>query len=286
MAGRSRRTTERTPPPRPELVRPLGEAQQLLGEQLSKGAGLLQTEIVSREDLAGTKRAFRNWEDYNKELLRRLFSTEELADEFGASVRMIYSLGPSSLQEDLAEFRSDGATRLRRLESVIERLPLYTAASELRVPKRDAHPRRAFVVHGRDHGPRDAVRNFLHDIDVEAVVLEDQPNKGRTIIEKFEAHVDVGFAIVILTPDDVGAATEETDEARPRARQNVILELGFFIGLLGRARVAPIKVGELEVPSDVDGIVYIDFDRGGAWKLRLAKELKAAGIDVDLNRAV
>lgn len=285
MARRTRRTTERTPSPRPELVRPLAEAQTVLSDQVAKGAELLATEVNSREDLGSVSRSFRNWEDYTKELLRRLFTTDELSDEFGASVRMIYSLGPSSLGEDIDEFRSDGRVRLRRLESIAERLPLYVSESEMPAVS-SVPPRRLFIVHGRDHGPRDAVRNFLRDLDVEVVVLEDQPNQGRTIIEKFEANVDVAFAVVILTPDDVGAPKDEMDNARPRARQNVTLELGFFIGLLGRARVAPIKVGDIEVPSDVDGIVYIDFDRGGAWKLALGKELKAAGIDVDLNRAV
>lgn len=287
MAKRSRPT--QPPRSRPELVRPPSEAADLLREQLSKGSDLLRADVASREQLAEVKRRFRNWEEYVEELLRRLFTTEELSEEFGASVRMIYSLGPSSLQEDLGEFRSDGAIRVRRLESIIERLPLFGARE---VPHheeprgRGAPVRRAFIVHGRDHGPRDAIRNFLRDLEVEPVVLEDQPNQGRTIIEKSEANVDVGFAVIILTPDDIGAPKDEKDEARPRARQNVLLELGFFIGLLGRGRVAPIKVGDLEVPSDVDGIAYIDYDRGGAWKLRLAKELKAAGIEVDMNRAV
>lgn len=272
------------------MARPLSEATDLLQEQLSKGSDLLSADVASRQQLAEVKRRFRNWEEYVQELLRRLFTTEELPEEFGASVRMIYSLGPSSLQEDLEEFRSDGAIRVRRLESIIERLPLFAASERLdrseEPPPRNAPLRRAFIVHGRDHGPRDAIRNFLRDLDIEPVILEDQANQGRTIIEKFEAHVDVGFAVIVLTPDDIGAAKDEKHEARPRARQNVLLELGFFIGLLGRGRVAPIKVGDLEVPSDVDGIVYIDYDSGGAWKLRLAKELKAAGIEVDMNRAV
>lgn len=288
MARRSR--PPQPPKSRPELARPLSETTDLLQEQLSKGSDLLRTDVGSREELGQVKRRFRNWEEYVQELLRRLFSTEELSDEFGASVRMMYSLGPSSLQEDIGDFRSDGGIRVRRLESIIERLPLFAAREgprqEHEAASAGAPVRRAFIVHGREQGPRDAIRNFLRDLDVEPVVLEDQPNQGRTIIEKFEASVDVGFAVIVLTPDDIGAAKDEKDEARPRARQNVLLELGFFIGLLGRARVAPLKIGDVEVPSDVDGIVYIDYDPGGAWKLRLAKELKAAGIEVDMNRAI
>ena len=288
MARRTRGKTPTGPPERPELTKPVAEAQRLLQEQIQKGTELLKRPMQSRDELGAVRRAFRNWEDYNKELLRRLFTTDELSDEFGAAVRMVYSLGESSLPEDISEFQSDSRARLRRLESISARVPLLAPDALEPAPSARAQtpPRRVFIVHGRDRGPREAIRNFLRVLDIEPVVLEEQPNQGRTLIEKFEANIDVSFAVVILTPDDIGAPKEGLDNARPRARQNVILELGYFIGLLGRRNVAPIKAGDLDVPSDVDGIAYIDFDRGGAWKLQLGKELKAAGIDVDLNRAV
>ena len=107
------------------------------------------------------------------------------------------------------------------------------------------------------------------------------PNKGRTIIEKFEAYADVEFAVVILSADDIGGMSR--DALRPRARQNVILELGFFIGRLGRERVAALRPGDLEEPADVTGIVYTPMDPAGAWKTKLGQELRAAGLRVDLN---
>ena len=94
---------------------------------------------------------------------------------------------------------------------------------------------------------------------------------------------DVGFAIVLLTPDDVGRALLEVIE-KPRARQNVILELGFFIGKLGRERVCALKTAELEIPSDFGGVVYTEMDKHEAWKMNLAKELKAAGYYIDMNK--
>jgi predicted nucleotide-binding protein len=90
-----------------------------------------------------------------------------------------------------------------------------------------------------------------------------------------------------LGPDDVGCLEEERDTPtawEPRSRQNVIFELGFFIGLLGRARVCALKFGEVRVPSDYDGVVYVPFDEGGAWRYALGREINASGIDVDLNR--
>lgn len=94
----------------------------------------------------------------------------------------------------------------------------------------------------------------------------------------------MAYAIVLLTPDDVGGKTAQ--ELQPRARQNVVLELGYFLGRLGRDRVCGLHRGELELPSDYMGVVYIAFDAGGGWRLQLAKELKAAGFTVDMNKAL
>ncbi|HAE54972.1 MAG: hypothetical protein CMI62_02975 [Parvibaculum sp.] len=142
-------------------------------------------------------------------------------------------------------------------------------------------PRKAFIVHGHDDAAREAVARFLERLNFEAIVLHEQANQGRTIIEKIEAHGDVGFAVVLLTPDDIGGMSE--DDLRPRARQNVLLELGYFVGRLGRARVCALKKGDVEVPSDFDGVVYQNLDAAGAWKTALGKELQAAGFNIDWN---
>ena len=144
--------------------------------------------------------------------------------------------------------------------------------------------RRVFVVHGHDEAARETVARFLERLKLVPVILHEQPNEGRTIIEKIEDHADVGFAVVLLTPDDVGALATERDDLKPRARQNVILELGYFIGELGRERVCALKKGGVETPSDYDGVVYTELDEAGAWKIGLVKELKAAGFQVDANR--
>ena len=118
------------------------------------------------------------------------------------------------------------------------------------------------------------------------MILHEQPNQGRTIIEKFEEHAQVGFAVVLLTPDDVGSLKGENNHLKPRARQNVIFEFGFFIGRLGRHRVCALTKGDVEIPSDYDGVVYVPLDDHGAWKMKLVKELKAAEFDVDANLAL
>lgn len=140
-----------------------------------------------------------------------------------------------------------------------------------------------FVVHGRDQGALAEVKQFLGQLGVEPVILQELPNQGRTIIEKFEDHSHVGFAVVLCTPDDDGGLASEDAERLPRARQNVVFEWGFFIGKLGRDRVCALIKGDVEIPSDYSGVLYVEMDERGAWRLDLAKELKEAQYAVDLN---
>lgn len=145
---------------------------------------------------------------------------------------------------------------------------------------------KVFVIHGRDDGAKQTVARFLERLSLKPVILHEQPNEGRTIIEKFEDHTDVGFAVVLLTPDDVGSLTDEETNLKPRARQNVIFEFGYFIGKLDRKRVCALVKGDVEKPSDYDGVLYIPLDDFGGWEKRLIKELKSAGFEIDANRAL
>ena len=144
--------------------------------------------------------------------------------------------------------------------------------------------RKVFVVHGHDEAAREAVARFLEQTNSEPIILHEQANKGQTIIEKIEEHGDVGFAVVLLTTDDLGG--EDERHLAPRARQNVIFELGYFIARLGRERVAALKQDSVEVPSDFSGVVYLTYDSRKAWKEALAKELKAAGFEIDWNKVM
>jgi predicted nucleotide-binding protein len=145
--------------------------------------------------------------------------------------------------------------------------------------------RKVFIVHGRSDVALRKVSEFLKSLDLEVVILYRQPNQGQTVIEKFEKHSDVGFAVVLLTPDDEGAPVNEPTKKQKRARQNVILELGYFIARLGRERVCPLRVGEVELPSDIHGIVWVPYDNAGDWRVKLAEEINLSGIKVDMGRA-
>lgn len=143
---------------------------------------------------------------------------------------------------------------------------------------------KVFIVHGHDEAARETVARFIERIGLEAIILHEQANQGLTIIEKVVAHSDVGFAVVLLTPDDEGSKVGGKPE--PRARQNVLLELGFFIGHLGRDKVCALKRGEVEIPSDFAGVLWHAMDSSGGWKQALARELTAAGHSIDWNRVM
>jgi predicted nucleotide-binding protein len=145
--------------------------------------------------------------------------------------------------------------------------------------------KRVFIVHGHDAEARETVARFLGNIGFEPIILHEQASRGRTVIEKVEANSDVSFAVVLLTPDDVGRAKAEND-LEPRARQNVLLELGFFIAKLGRDRVCALKRGDVVIPSDFAGVVWTEWDLAGAWKTALGKELQAAGHQIDWNEVM
>lgn len=168
------------------------------------------------------------------------------------------------------------------IRSLEEDLAEPTGAA-VAVPARDLS--KVFIVHGHDGEPREAVARCLERLGLDAVILHERPNKGRTIITKFrEEAAGVGFAVVLMTPDDVGKAEKATD-LRPRARQNVVFELGFFIGALGPDRVAALVKGDIERPSDFDGVVYISLDDAD-WQMRLGRELQAAGYHIDWNKVM
>jgi len=154
-----------------------------------------------------------------------------------------------------------------------------------------ASRKKVFVVHGHDHALKGDLEIFLREIGLEPVVLHRQPDEGLTVIEKFERHSDVGFAFVILTPDDIAydKSQAEVDERQRkveyRARQNVIFEFGYFAGKLGRANVCCIYKEGVTLPSDLSGLLYKkvtssieDIGYG------LIQELKTAGFDLAISR--
>jgi predicted nucleotide-binding protein len=162
------------------------------------------------------------------------------------------------------------------IDALKEGISFATPVAIAPTPASSPASKEIFVVHGRDSPAKIEVARLIQKAGLKDVILHEQPNQGRTIIEKFEAHGGAaGFAVVVATADDVGGLDQ--DHLEPRARQNVIGEMFWFAGRLGRDRVCVLVKGKIEMPSDFAGIGYTDMDDRGAWKAELLRELQAAG---------
>jgi len=265
------------------------EAESKLYARIELGRSLLNTTITSQSDYDQIKQERSKWDSFNLELLKRMFDNEAVAEEY----HRVSIWGPIYMNMGLAQsiqsYKEGLNNKIGKIESIVERLQLIPepASVESQIQgEKEYNNKNVFIVHGHDEAAKVNVARFLEKLGLTPIILHEQPNKGRTIIEKFEDHAaEVGFAVVLLTPDDIGAAKDAADSLRERARQNVILELGYFSGALGRDRVCVLYKDEVEIPNDYLGVVYTPLDSSGGWNLKLAKELKESGFDIDMNRA-
>lgn len=165
--------------------------------------------------------------------------------------------------------------------------PALAQEPEAAAPAVDVTPAKIFLVHGRDEAAKHAVARFLERrVGLDVIILSEQPNRGRSILTKFQQEADgAAFAVVLMTGDDMGGlraelAGGEAPAPVRRPRQNVIFEMGFFIGQLGVDRVCALVPAGVEKPSDYDGIVYVPLDDQDGWQRKLVTELHAANVPV------
>ena len=141
---------------------------------------------------------------------------------------------------------------------------------------------KVFIVHGHNEMLKQSVARLVEKQGIQPIILDERVNLGKTIIAKFEKYSNVGAAICLFTDDDIGKAKSEPNDKK-RARQNVVFEAGYFIGKLGREKVVIVSEKDIELPSDMSGIVYIDTD---SWEFKILQELKAIGYNIDLNKLI
>jgi len=281
------------------------------------------SKVLSKDDLVNAVRAIqRRIEDlkaFDVSLVQKRFDPKAnalhdkieatLADIFGNNTPEFYrhrvgSLddlpspifleGPSySPREIQASYKEGIEAAIIQLDSLRDLLNERMADMEATslpstqpVPQQKPVGNRIFIVHGHDEAAKEIMARFIEQLSLTPVILHEQPSGGNTIIEKLMAHVDVDFTVVLLTPDDVGSSSSAPSSLKSRARQNVVFELGLFIGVLGRKKVCALYKGDVELPSDYQGVLYVPMDDTGGWKLLLARELRNAGLNVDMNKAV
>ena len=265
------------------------EAEQKIKTQIDKGRQLVNRKILSEYDLEEADAEFENWSKYNEELLLRLFDNSAIADKYTDFYGGSYST-MATLADQIGYYRRDFTRKINRLQGILDQLELIPEQPDdtphvSSAESATTSSNEVFIVHGHDRAFKSEVARFVEHLGLEATILEEKPGGGRTIIEKFERYAsNAGFAIVLLTPDDVGAPRDRQEDLKPRARQNVIFEIGYFFKGLGRGRVCAMSKEEVEFPSDLNGVNYVLLDSEDGWKLKLFREMQEAGLPVDSSK--
>ncbi|WP_267402107.1 MULTISPECIES: nucleotide-binding protein [unclassified Chryseobacterium] len=286
----AKKTNQHKEIPQTELLISQEEFKKSLGERIKIGEEISQKKIGSISEFEELKEKYNIWNDYNSEYLKQSFNNEynEYRDRYDKCALFIgFAQGvraqtPNDKVLHFNEVLNAKIFNLKKLE--IKADLLKSKIEKSKNGKEDIMiSNRIFIVHGHDDRTKIDVARTIEKLGLEPIILSEQPNQGQTIIEKFELHSDVDFAIIILTADDLGRAKKEAED-KYRARQNVIIEMGYFIGKLGRNKIFPLYENGVELPSDVHGVLYTPLDEIGNWKFKLAKELNACGYNVDANK--
>jgi predicted nucleotide-binding protein len=258
-------------------------AIELIRNQQEKGKAILSSRPVTHDSL-------RNWSHMTCEILTKAFGRpSDNINKFEWSGQGSYLMDESEAYYESLRAK-EMQSKISFLDTCIELLQLEITENITPVSIKDVlgspKTKDIFLVHGHDNEVKESVARFLSKLSLNPIILHERPDKGRTIIEKFEEeHQSASAAVILMTADDVGASKENTGDLKSRARQNVILELGFFLGRLGRNNVCVLFDPKVEKPSDYEGVLFISLS-DDTWKLKLVRELKAAGLDVDANLAL
>lgn len=278
MVTKAKKTIERG---QPEIAP--DKAIQLINTQIESGEDILRGGSIEKD-------VYSTWELLTKNYLEKAFGKNSPNINSVSDVGKYGSFPMGASEGWWNDHQAKSLrTQLSKMKGLIELLKTELELQQGSVISHQAsiHGHKIFLVHGHDEAALQETARFLEKLDQEVIILREQTNQGRTIIEKFEDYADVGFAIVLLTSDDKGGPKSvDAQSQKPRARQNVIFEFGYFIGRLGRNRVCALYRPDVEIPSDYSGVLYQELDDKGGWRLQLAKELIAAGLTVDMNKAL
>lgn len=230
-------------------------------------------------NISSSDAMFQAWQSKAERFLIRKYGKDSF--EHTSFSRTYFSLLAFTSNTPESDFVLACQSDLRKTEAIFQTY-LEEMAEEKAPTSTPIQPMsytKVFIVHGHDGELKQSVARVIEKQGIEAVILTEQANQGKTIIEKFENYSDVGGAICLFTSDDVGHANADSSN-HSRARQNVVFETGYFIGKLGREHIVILSDNDIEMPSDLSGVVYTNT---GNWQFELLKELKAMGYTIDLN---
>lgn len=263
-----------------------------LEKRIEIGEEIFNRNILTEQELTTAKSNYRLWTDYNLEMLKQVFSIEK-NDYMGSYDHAGYSFlgqigevqgNPLQTFKNLVNYKLDNLkSLLTRAELLRYQAPNNTTLS-IATPTKTLSKTEVFIVHGHDEGAKSKTARFIEKLGLKPIILHEQASGSKTVIEKIEAYSNVGFGIVLYTPCDIGAKKEDNPSLKNRARQNVVFEHGFLIGKIGRENVCALVKNDIETPNDISGVVYVKMDDEDAWHIKIARELRNSGYEIDMNK--
>lgn len=301
------------------LIMPAGKLKPLLEGQIETGKKLLQMPVqqihsggyssygfggyrntdpkYDETQFNAFRTAFYQWCDYTGEIFKQAFDipNNEYHSGFVSKGQAMIITGN---MDWMKEYHNEINEKISYIETFVQKIPLLPSEVELDASVDDktekVDRRKVFIVHGHNDALKTKVARVVEQMGLKAIILHEQEDYGKTVIEKFEENAeDIGFAIILLTADDVAVSHSDLEKEKKekgykatykdRARQNVIFEMGFFVGKLDRAHVFELQEEGIEEPSDLKGIIYTPLDKEDMWRFKLAKRLKAVGYAVNTD---
>lgn len=275
-----------------ELIYSKIDFNNVLDERISLGEELYSRPVQTQTDFDKNKEDYYSWSDYNSEYLKQAFNKEN--NEYKKSYDDVGSFffgsigGRTSPAQELKDFKdkiNNKLSNLKKLRAKTDLLKTSSVGSEVSIISNiELDKSQVFIVHGHDDVAKTKTARFVEKLGFEAIILHEQASSSKTIIEKIEEYSNVGFGIILYTPCDIGGKKNANPDLKSRARQNVVFEHGFLIGKIGRSNVCALVKGDIETPNDISGVVYVSMDEADAWRYTIARELKKAGYDIDMNK--
>lgn len=253
-------------------------------EEKIKLLNKLKNKIVDLKKLKSWSPEFNAWLSQSELILSKVFIREPIyVQKFKDISYSLSCFTLNTLESEIEEAYKKGLDEVYCLiESYIENVEIFESDDTENSNANIENYNKVFIVHGRDNEAKLEVARYLEKLKLNPIILHEQASEGKTIIEKIEEYTDVRYAVVLYTPCDIGALKgSSSEELKDRARQNVVFEHGYIMGKIGRNKVAALVKGNIETPNDISGVVYISMNNN--WQIDLAKELRAAGYEIDFN---